>query len=153
MRGSYYAARGVDVPATISAMTPSEKNIVKSLIAVAWADGKMEESESGVIEGLLSGFDASDAEEAELLEYARERRSLEADIPLAALGQEERELLFANAALLTRADGEVSDGESALLDELAELLGFSAEDAEALIESVEDGALRLGNDILEERDD
>ena len=46
-------------------MTPGEINIVKSLIALAWADGKMEQSESNVVEGLLLGFDASDEEEAE----------------------------------------------------------------------------------------
>ena len=60
-------------------MTPSERNIVKSLIAVAWADGKLEQPESGVIEGLLCGFDASEDEEAELLEYARTPRTLEAE--------------------------------------------------------------------------
>ena len=63
-------------------MSPSEKNIVKSLIAVAWADGRMEASETRVIEGLLSGFDATPDEEKELLEYARTRRTLEDDIPL-----------------------------------------------------------------------
>ena len=37
-------------------MTPSEKNIVKCLVALAWADGKVRAPESGVIEGLLCGF-------------------------------------------------------------------------------------------------
>ena len=46
-------------------MTPGEKNVVKSLVAVAWADGKLESGESGVIEGLLCGFDATDAEDAD----------------------------------------------------------------------------------------
>ena len=41
-------------------MTPGEKNIVKSLVAVAWADGKVEKPEANVIEGLLAGFDASE---------------------------------------------------------------------------------------------
>ena len=49
-------------------MTPGEKNIVKSLIAVAWADGRIEESETSVVEGMLAGFDATEAEEAELVE-------------------------------------------------------------------------------------
>ncbi len=38
-------------------MTPAEMNVLKSLVAVAWADGKMEDGEAGVIDGLLSGFD------------------------------------------------------------------------------------------------
>ena len=41
-------------------MTPGEKNVLKSLVAVAWADGKLEGGETGVIEGLLCGFDASE---------------------------------------------------------------------------------------------
>lgn len=131
-------------------MTPSEKNIVKSLVAVAWADGKVEQPESHVIEGLLAGFDASDAEEKEILEYAKERRTLEKDIPFDALGDEERELLLANAALLTHADGEQSDSEKELLDKLIELLGFGKEEAEAILGSVKDGALRLGSNVLED---
>jgi uncharacterized membrane protein YebE (DUF533 family) len=79
-------------------MTPAEKNIVRSLVAVAWADGKLEQPESGVIEGLLSGFDASADEEAEILEYAKTRRSLQADIPLAEMSEEDRELLFVAGA-------------------------------------------------------
>ena len=60
-------------------MTPGEKNIVKCLVAVAWADGKVAAPESGVIEGLLCGFDASEDEEKELLDYAKHKRTLSAD--------------------------------------------------------------------------
>lgn len=130
-------------------MTPSEKKIVQSLVAVAWADGKVEKVEAHVIEGLLAGFDASEDEEKELLEYAKERRTL-GDAPLGDLNQEDRELLLANAALLTHVDGTQSDSEKALLDKLIEMLGFSAKDAEAILESVRDGALQLGSRALED---
>jgi tellurite resistance protein len=130
-------------------MTPGEKNVLKSLVAVAWADGKVEEGESGVIEGLLSGFDASDTEEAEILEYAKTRRSLE-DIPLDVLTEEDRELLVSNAALLTHADGEQSESEKALLDKLIDMLGFSAADGAKLVEAARDGALNLGTKPLED---
>jgi len=124
-------------------MTPSEKNIVRSLVAVAWADGKLESGESSVIEGLLTGFDATEAEEKEILEYAKVRRSLEKDIPLSELSQDDRELLLANAALLTLADGEKSDAESEVLDKLIEVLGFTPEEADAILAGAEDGALQL----------
>jgi tellurite resistance protein len=124
-------------------MTPSEKNIVRSLVAVAWADGKLESGESSVIEGLLTGFDATEAEEKEILEYASVRRSLEKDIPLADLSRDDRELLLANAALLTMADGEKSDAESAVLEQLIQVLGFSREEADEILSSSEDGALQL----------
>ncbi|MGC4091403.1 MAG: hypothetical protein QM756_26695 [Polyangiaceae bacterium] len=107
-------------------MSPSEKNIVKSLIAVAWADGRMESSETSVIEGLLSGFDASIEEERELLAYAATRRTLEDDVPLDELNQEDRELLFSNAALLIQADGSEAASERRVLAALGELLSLSA---------------------------
>jgi tellurite resistance protein len=124
-------------------MTPSEKNIVRSLVAVAWADGKLESGESSVIEGLLTGFDATEAEEKEILEYARTRRSLEKDIPLSELSRDDRELLLANAALLTMADGEKSDAESAVLEQLITVLGFTREEADEILSSSDDGALQL----------
>jgi len=133
-------------------MTPAERNIVKSLIAVAWADGKLEDPESGVIEGLLCGFDASDQEEAELLEYARTPRTLEADIPLAQLTDEDRELLLANAALLAQADGDKSVAESQVLDKLTQILEFDSERALAIIQSASDGALNLSSRSLEADD-
>jgi tellurite resistance protein len=130
-------------------MTPSEKNIVRSLVAVAWVDGKLESGESSVIEGLLSGFDASEAEEEEILEYAKTRRTLEHDIPLADLGPGDRELLLSNAALLTHADGKQSPNEKAILKKLAEILGFSRTEANDILASVHDGALRLSERVLE----
>ena len=116
-------------------MTPQQKNIVKSLIAVAWADGKVEQIESGVIEGLLCGFDASDEEEQELLEYARQRRTLSDDLPLVELRREDRELVLANAALITHADGTQTRAEHSLLERLSVLLGFSESEARAIVSS------------------
>ena len=130
-------------------MTPGEKNIVKCLVAVAWADGKVAAPESGVIEGLLCGFDASDDEEREILAYAKQKRTLSTDAPLGALSQEERELLLANAALLTHADGEQSLAEKELLERLVGLLGFDAGSAGSILESVQDGALNLGARALD----
>ena len=130
-------------------MTPGEKNIVKCLVAVAWADGKVAAPESGVIEGLLCGFDASEDEEREILDYAKLKRTLSEDAPLKALSQEERELLLANAALLTHADGEQSDSEKELLNKLVTMLEFDEESAGQILDSVQDGALNLGSRVLE----
>jgi len=130
-------------------MTPGEKNIVKCLVAVAWADGKVAAPESGVIEGLLCGFDASEDEEREILDYAKRKRTLSADAPLDVLSQEERELLLANAALLTHADGEQSDSEKELLSKLVTMLELDEESAGEILDSVQDGALSLGSRVLE----
>ena len=119
-------------------MTNSEKNIVRSLIAVAGADGKVADGEISVIDGLLVGFDANEEEERELLEYAKTRRSLEDDIPLHELGREERELLFTNAALITVIDGERLSIERDTLGQLAKLLEFSPAEAMALLREATD---------------
>ena len=131
-------------------MTPNEKNIVKSLVVVAWADGKVEQVESSVIEGLLCGFDATEAEEREVLEYAKQKRTLSEDVPLSELEKEDREILLANAALLTHADGDQSPDEADLLDKLIKLLAFEPKEAEAILDSVKDGALNLSSRSLED---
>ena len=129
-------------------MTPSEKNIVRSLVAVAWADGQVADGETSVIEGLLTGFDATEAEERELLDYARTPRSLEKDIPIADLSREDRELLLANAALLTHADGDQSGEETEVLDQLVGILGFSDAEAHEILAGADDGALQLSSRSL-----
>jgi tellurite resistance protein len=129
-------------------MTPSEKNIVKALVAVAWADGKIEQPESGIIEGLLCGFDASEDEEQEIIAYSKQKRTFKEDIPVAEMTKEDRELLLANAALLTHADGDQSGQERELLDRLVSLLEFSRSDADAILSSAKEGALTLGSRAL-----
>jgi uncharacterized tellurite resistance protein B-like protein len=131
-------------------MTPSEKNIVKSLVAVAWADGKVAAPEAGVIEGMLCGFDASEDEEREILQYAKQKRTLSDDAPIKDLTREDRELLLANAALLTHADGEQSEPEQVLLQKLIGLLEISDVDAKQILDSVQDGALTLSSKVLED---
>lgn len=130
-------------------MTPSEKNVVLSLVAVAWADGKVAAPEAGVIEGMLCGFDASEEEEREILQYAKQKRTLADDAPIRELSREDRELLLANAALLTHADGEQSEAEQALLRKLIALLEISDADARQILDSVQDGALTLSAKSLE----
>lgn len=118
----------------MSVMTPAERNIVKSLIAVAWADGQMESSEASVVEGLLVGFDASESEETELLEWAKTPRSLDADIPVAEMSLADRELLLSNAALLTMADGTQTEDEAAALSQLTRVLQIQPSEAKKIIE-------------------
>lgn len=124
-------------------MTPQDRKILRSLVAVAWADGKLQKSESHVLDGLLSGFGATKEEEKEFREYAAKSRTL-ADVPVDELSDEDREILLGNAALVTSADGKRTDDEQKVLDELAKLLGFGAEEAAKIIDSAKDGALQLG---------
>jgi uncharacterized tellurite resistance protein B-like protein len=109
-------------------MTPVEKTIVKSLVAVAWADGSLAEPESAMIDSLLWAFGASDEEESEIREFAKKKRTIKGDIVARALDQSGRELLLSHAALLTHADGKQTPAEAKLLKTLAEHLEFSEEE-------------------------
>ena len=116
--------------------------MVKLLIAVAWADGEMQEPEQGVIEGLLSGFDASSAEEAELVAYARTPRTLR-DVPVGDLSADDRETLMRNAALLVHSDDEETLGEQTILDHLASILEIGDKERAEIVASVRLGMRHL----------
>lgn len=130
-------------------MTPQDKRILRSLIAVAWADGKMAKEEAGVLDGILRGFGASKEEDAEMREYAKKKRTL-ADVPVAELSDEDREILLGNAAVISLADGKRSTEETALLGELIKLLKFSDADAKTIVDAAADGAIQLGTRGLED---
>jgi uncharacterized tellurite resistance protein B-like protein len=124
-------------------MTPVEKTIVKSLVAVAWSDGALAEPEKGMIDSLLWAFGASDEQEAEIREFAKKKRTIKGDIVARALDQEGRELLLAHAALLTHADGKQTPAEAKLLKSLAEHLEFSESDTKKIVEGAKERAKTL----------
>jgi uncharacterized tellurite resistance protein B-like protein len=121
-------------------MTPIEKTIVKSLVAVAWADGALAEPESGMIDSLLWAFGATEEQEAEIREFAKKKRTIKVDIVAKVLDKDAREILFAHAALLTHADGKQTPAEAKLLRSLAEHLEFSDEDAKRITEHAKERA-------------
>jgi uncharacterized membrane protein YebE (DUF533 family) len=121
-------------------MTPVEKTIVKSLVAVAWSDGALEEPEAGMIDGLLWAFGATDEQEAEIREFAKKKRTIKGDIVAKVLDKDARELLFAHAALLTHADGKQTPAEAKLLRSLAEHLEFSDEEAKRVSDHAKERA-------------
>lgn len=124
-------------------MTPSEMNIFKSLIAVAWADGTLDEPEQSMIDGLLWAFEASDEEENELREFAEQKRTLADDVPLADLSPDDRAILLAHAALLTHADGAQTQPEKKVLAALVKLLGYTNAEAKPIITEARQRAKRL----------
>jgi len=128
-------------------MTPSEKNIVKSLVAVAWADGTVKEPEAGMIDSLLWAFGASDEDEAEVKEFAKKKRTIKEDVPLAELEAKDRELLLAHAALLTHADGKQTKAEEKLLKDLAEHLGIAGGEMKSIVEHARERASKLAEKV------
>jgi tellurite resistance protein len=128
-------------------MKPNEKSIVKSLIAVAWADGKLEAPEQSMIDGLLWAFEADGDDEEELAKYAKKKRTLAKDLDLDGLSDADKELLLAHAALLTHADGEQTADEVKLLGQIVKRIGFSAEQAKPIIDEAKQRAARLAQKL------
>lgn len=120
-------------------MHEEEFAIIHALVPVAWADGELAEKEKEMLDALLDAYGASDAEKAQIREYAKIRRTLE-DINLQDLSADDRRVLLQHAVLLTFADGEQHATESAFLGQLATKLRIPDDEAKHVIAAAEDRA-------------
>jgi uncharacterized tellurite resistance protein B-like protein len=118
--------------------------ILKGLVSVAWADGRVAEEEKEVIEALLQAFEASPSEAAEVRKYAATERSLD-DIPLTDLSFDDRRVLLQHAVLLTYIDGEQHEKEKQVLEALCERLRIPGVEAKGLIAAAEERAKKFLN--------
>ena len=123
-------------------MHEQDTAILKSLVSVAWADGRISGEETEVLEALLQAFEATPDEAAAIREYARSPRTL-ADIPLADLSADDRRILLQHAVLLTFVDGQQAPEEKAMLDQLCDKLRIPDEEAKALLGAAEGRAKRF----------
>jgi tellurite resistance protein len=110
--------------------------ILKGLVSVAWADGRVASEELEVIGGLLQAFSANASETHEILEYAKRERSLD-DIPITDLSYDDRRVLLQHAVLLTFIDGEQADSERQMLGQLTQRLGIPAVEATGIMQLAE----------------
>jgi uncharacterized tellurite resistance protein B-like protein len=119
-----------------------QEAMVKSLVAVAWADGRMESTESEVIDALLSAFQIQGDDANAIREYAKTPRTLD-DVPLTELSAHDRRMLIQHAVILTYIDGKQSDVEIAVLKKLVEKLRVPDTEAKELIDTATTRAKRL----------
>src|SRR5687768_5283220 len=113
-------------------MLDHQEAMVKSLVAVAWADGRVESEETEVIEALISAFELHGDDAAAIRAYAQTPRTLD-DVPLTELSSDDRRLLVQHAVVLTYIDGRQSDDETKILDELVRKLNLPPEEARELL--------------------
>lgn len=113
--------------------------IVKGLVSVAWADGRVTAEELEVIEALLDAFGASPSDKAEVRGYAKVERTL-TDIPITDLSFDDRRVLLQHAVLLTYIDGEQHEKEKQLIDDLCENLHIPRAEALGIIQAAEERA-------------
>ncbi len=132
----------LDRYAILGAMHEQNMAILKSLVAVAWADGRVADEETEVIEALLQAFEATASESHEIRKFAEEKKSLD-DIPLTELSFDDRRQLLQHAVLLTYIDGEQDASEKKFLDDLCERLRIPAQESTALMTQAEDRAKKF----------
>lgn len=108
--------------------------IIKGLVSVAWADGKVAAEEMQIIDGLLEAYEATPSEVHEIRLFARQPRTLQ-DVPLTDLSAADRRMLLHQAVLVSYADGEQCDLERRVLAELVGCLRIPTEEADAILES------------------
>jgi tellurite resistance protein len=113
-------------------MRPDIEAMVKSLVAIAWADGRMHHEEQVVLDALVIAFALDEHDAAALREYAKTPRTLE-DLPLGALYETDRRALLQHALLLTHADGEQTAPELALIHDLAQRLQLAPDETADII--------------------
>ncbi len=116
--------------------------ILKGLVSVAWADGRLAGEEKEVLEALLQAFEASPSEAHEIRLFAREPKKLQ-DVPLHDLSADARRLLLQHAVLLSFVDGEQDIKEKKLIDELCEVLRIPGIESKGLVAAAEDRAKAL----------
>ncbi len=122
--------------------------MLKSLVAIAWADGHLADEEGEVIEALVSTFELGDIDAATVREYAKTPRTLD-DVPLTELSAEDRRLLLQHAVVLSYIDGGQSETEFDVIDQLVDRLKIPENEADALIAAAHTRAKRL-LDLLED---
>jgi tellurite resistance protein len=123
-------------------MHEEDKAILKSLVSVAWADGRISEEETEVLEALLQAFEATPEEMDEVRSFAQTRRTLD-DIPLTDLSAADRRMLLQHAVLLTYVDGAQAAEEKQLLTALCEKLRIPAKESEGLLAAATTRAKRF----------
>jgi len=110
--------------------------IIKGLISVAWADGRVAKEENEIIDALIGAYDATPSEAREIRSYASSERTID-DIPINDLSYDDRRVLLQHAVLVTFLDGEQHDKEKRILEQLCDKLRIPDVEARGIIEAAE----------------
>ena len=123
-------------------MHEQDKAILQTLVSVAWADGEFAEREQQLLDALLESFGASEADVAELHDYAAKPRTLE-DIPITELSYGDRRAALQHAVVLSWVDGTQQKEELDMLEHLRARLNIPQDEAGPLIDAANKRAREL----------
>ncbi len=123
-------------------MEDAQEAMLKSLVAVAWADGRLENEETEVIEALISAFGVEGESAESIRAFAKTPKSID-DVPITELSASDRRVLLQHAVIVTYIDGTQSEKEREVLDALIAKLRVPAEEAKQILDDAETRAKRL----------
>jgi tellurite resistance protein len=115
-------------------LTAQKKCSLKLLVAMAWADGRVDEEEMEIVEAMLDAYGADGGEAEEIREWAKRPRAFE-DVEMVELEEVDVVQALQHAVLLSYIDGEQSAKEVELLDKFVDRLGMSSEAAKPIMDS------------------
>jgi len=115
-------------------MTPMTEKMIKTLIAVAWADGRVAAEEQEIIDTLVELNDLEEADARKIRTWAQTRRDLR-ELKFDGLEDVDKTMILQQAVFVTYVDGEQSAQELELLHDLGQRLGMAPDRAADIIRS------------------
>ena len=107
-------------------MTPMTEKMIKTLVAVAWADGRVADEEREIIETLIDLNDLEEKDAQKIRTWAEKHRDLH-ELKFDGLEDVDKTMILQQAVFVTYVDGEQSDKERELLHDLNQRLGIEPE--------------------------
>jgi tellurite resistance protein len=124
------------------------------LIAVAWADGRLDDNEKAGVRGAVTVLNLTKVLR-DRIDHLLEKPAKVSELLLEPLNAHDRQFAFVAAAWMAHADGDLDPKEQAMLDEIAKALGHSAErqaELDAIARSIPvttDGSRRWSDEVTE----
>jgi uncharacterized tellurite resistance protein B-like protein len=115
-------------------MDARTEKTIKTLIAVAWADGRVGDDEKEVIDTLVEAYAVPGDDAVRIREWAANRKTLQ-ELDYEGFEDVDRILLLQQAVFVTYIDGVQTDKELEILRDLARRLGIENSRATELIKT------------------
>jgi len=132
-------------------MTNRQKDLVRTLACVMWADGNASPPERRIIEQVVDELGPSTEERAELSIWLDADCSTLEDVHIEQLSPDEKQVLLTHAVVLTMADDVQLPSEKEILTKIIDRIALPADIVDTIMEDArEDGAVSLPASALED---
>lgn len=132
-------------------LTNRQKDLVRTLACVMWADGNASPQERRLVEQVIDELSPNTIERVEMDGWLSADCSTLADVELEALTQDEKQVLLTHAVVLTMADDVQLPSEKVVLAKIIERLALPEDVVATIMEDArEDGAVSLPASALDE---